>query len=59
MSDVNMDDKQAEADVSEIDPVWTSSRTARQIYALGQVEKVLVVSLKTAAGSKSVAWAGH
>ncbi len=25
---------------AEIDPIWTSSRTARQIYALGEVEKV-------------------
>ncbi|KAF8624224.1 hypothetical protein AX15_005990 [Amanita polypyramis BW_CC] len=25
---------------SEIDPVWAASRTARQIYALGEVEKV-------------------
>lgn len=24
----------------EIDPIWTSSRTSRQIYALGEVEKV-------------------
>ena len=24
----------------DIDPIWTSSRTARQIYALGEVEKV-------------------
>lgn len=24
----------------EIDPIWTTSRTARQIYALGEVEKV-------------------
>lgn len=24
---------------SEIDTIWTSSRTARQIYALGEVEK--------------------
>ena len=24
----------------EVDPIWTSSRTARQIYALGEVEKV-------------------
>jgi len=29
-----------EQDPSEIDPIWTSSRTARQIYALGEVEKV-------------------
>lgn len=27
-------------DASEIDPIWTTSRTARQIYALGEVEKV-------------------
>lgn len=25
---------------TEVDPIWTSSRTARQIYALGEVEKV-------------------
>lgn len=24
----------------EIDPIWLSSRTARQIYALGEVDKV-------------------
>lgn len=24
----------------DIDPIWTTSRTARQIFALGQVEKV-------------------
>jgi hypothetical protein len=23
-----------------IDPIWTSSKTARQIYALGEVERV-------------------
>lgn len=27
-------------DTLEIDPIWTSSRTARQIYALREVEKV-------------------
>ncbi|PFH52310.1 hypothetical protein AMATHDRAFT_74358 [Amanita thiersii Skay4041] len=27
-------------DASRIDPIWTTSRTARQIYALGEVEKV-------------------
>jgi len=26
---------------SEIDPIWTTSRTARQIYALGEVDKVV------------------
>ena len=29
-----------EADNLEIDPIWTSSRTARQIHALGEVDKV-------------------
>jgi hypothetical protein len=29
-----------EPDSSEIDPIWTTSRTARQIYALGEVDKV-------------------
>jgi hypothetical protein len=28
-----------EPDSSEIDPIWTTSRTARQIYALGEVDK--------------------
>lgn len=28
-----------ETDDSEIDPIWTTSRTARQIYALGEVDK--------------------
>jgi len=29
-----------EAEGSKIDPIWTTSRTARQIYALGEVDKV-------------------
>ena len=33
-------ENEAARDTSEIDPVWTTSRTARQIYALGEVEKV-------------------
>lgn len=28
-----------ETDALDIDPIWTTSRTARQIYALGEVEK--------------------
>jgi hypothetical protein len=32
------------SDPYEIDPIWTSSRTARQIYALGEVEKVRVLA---------------
>ena len=28
-----------------VDPIWTSSRTARQIYALTMVEKVLMFIL--------------
>jgi hypothetical protein len=27
-------------EASAVDPIWTSSRTARQIYMLGEVEKV-------------------
>jgi len=34
-----------EADGSEIDPIWTTSRTARQIYALGEVDKVSSVDV--------------
>lgn len=36
-------DNQQLPDPSNIDPIWTTSRTARQIYALGQVEKVFLV----------------
>ncbi|KAH9943993.1 uncharacterized protein BXZ73DRAFT_39974 [Epithele typhae] len=35
----------------EIDPIWTSSRTARQIYALGEVEKDITRLLSLAASS--------
>ncbi|KAK0465510.1 uncharacterized protein EV420DRAFT_963391 [Desarmillaria tabescens] len=31
---------QPDTATTDIDPIWTTSRTARQIYALGQVEKV-------------------
>jgi len=34
------------ADGSEIDPIWTTSRTARQIYALGEVDKVAKMLLE-------------
>ena len=33
-----------EGELLDIDPIWTTSRTARQIYALGEVEKVLHTS---------------
>ena len=33
-----------EVDGLEIDPIWTTSRTARQIYVLGEVDKVCVLS---------------
>ncbi|KAI0685080.1 hypothetical protein BC835DRAFT_551873 [Cytidiella melzeri] len=35
----------------EIDPIWTSSRTARQIYVLGEVEKDISALLSVAASS--------
>ena len=30
---------------SDIDPIWTTSRTARQIYALGEVDKVQCLNI--------------
>ncbi|KAF8899166.1 hypothetical protein BD779DRAFT_65049 [Infundibulicybe gibba] len=39
---------------SEIDPIWTTSRTARQIYALGEVEKDICRLLSLAASSISL-----
>ncbi|KZT08632.1 uncharacterized protein LAESUDRAFT_648550 [Laetiporus sulphureus 93-53] len=38
----------------DIDPIWTSSRTARQIYALGEVEKDISRLLSLAASSISL-----
>jgi len=43
-----------EVDNSEIDPIWTSSRTARQIYALGEVDKDITRLLDLAASSISL-----
>jgi len=43
-----------EADTSEIDPIWTTSRTARQIYALGEVDKDITRLLSLAASSISL-----
>ncbi|KAH7907030.1 hypothetical protein BJ138DRAFT_1137717 [Hygrophoropsis aurantiaca] len=36
---------------NKIDPIWTSSRTARQIFALGEVEKDITRLLSLAASS--------
>lgn len=33
-----------DVDGLEIDPIWTTSRTARQIYVLGEVDKVCIIS---------------
>ncbi|KAJ3789999.1 hypothetical protein GGU10DRAFT_304077 [Lentinula aff. detonsa] len=41
-------------EVPEIDPIWTSSRTARQIHALGEVEKDISRLLSLAASSISL-----
>ncbi|KAL9716368.1 hypothetical protein Ac2012v2_000815 [Leucoagaricus gongylophorus] len=38
----------------DIDPIWTTSRTARQIFALGQVEKDITRLLSLAASSTSL-----
>ncbi|KAK7465337.1 hypothetical protein VKT23_005316 [Stygiomarasmius scandens] len=45
---------QVEHSETEIDPIWTTSRTARQIYALGQVEKDISRLLSLAASSISL-----
>ncbi|KAF5392599.1 hypothetical protein D9757_002271 [Collybiopsis confluens] len=41
-------------DISEVDPIWTTSRTARQIHALGEVEKDISRLLSLAASSISL-----
>ncbi|KAJ4485647.1 hypothetical protein J3R30DRAFT_1386368 [Lentinula aciculospora] len=41
-------------ELSEIDPIWTTSRTARQIHALGEVEKDISRLLSLAASSISL-----
>ncbi|TFK94950.1 hypothetical protein K466DRAFT_534754 [Polyporus arcularius HHB13444] len=44
-----------EPELSEdIDPIWLSSRTARQIYALGEVEKDITRLLSLAASSMAL-----
>ncbi|KAJ7508630.1 hypothetical protein B0H11DRAFT_1965965 [Mycena galericulata] len=43
-----------ETDALDIDPIWTTSRTARQIFALGQVEKDITRLLALAASSISL-----
>ncbi|RDB28775.1 hypothetical protein Hypma_015983 [Hypsizygus marmoreus] len=43
-----------EGDLLDIDPIWTTSRTARQIYALGEVEKDITRLLSLAASSISL-----
>ncbi|KAF8665394.1 hypothetical protein AX16_000413 [Volvariella volvacea WC 439] len=43
-----------EPEDTEIDPIWTTSRTARQIYVLGQVEKDISRLLSLAASSISL-----
>ncbi|KAJ7103094.1 hypothetical protein B0H15DRAFT_810898 [Mycena belliarum] len=51
MSTTKLDE---ETDALEIDPIWTTSRTARQIFALGQVEKDITRLLALAASSISL-----
>ncbi|KAJ7144852.1 hypothetical protein C8R43DRAFT_1013319 [Mycena crocata] len=51
MSSTKVDE---ETDALEIDPIWTTSRTARQIFALGQVEKDITRLLALAASSISL-----
>ncbi|KAJ7733575.1 hypothetical protein DFH07DRAFT_845532 [Mycena maculata] len=51
MSTTKLDE---ETDALEIDPIWTTSRTARQIFSLGQVEKDITRLLALAASSISL-----
>ncbi|KAK7063820.1 mediator of RNA polymerase II transcription subunit 11 [Favolaschia claudopus] len=51
MSSHKLDD---EAEALETDPIWETSRTARQIFALGQVEKDITRLLALAASSISL-----
>ncbi|KAF9469712.1 hypothetical protein BDZ94DRAFT_22069 [Collybia nuda] len=44
----------SEVELPDIDPIWTTSRTARQIYALGEVEKDITRLLSLAASSISL-----
>ncbi|KAJ7361244.1 hypothetical protein DFH08DRAFT_1032043 [Mycena albidolilacea] len=43
-----------ETDALETDPIWATSRTARQIFALGQVEKDITRLMALAASSISL-----
>jgi len=43
-----------EVDGLEIDPIWTTSRTARQIYVLGEADKDITRLLALAASSISL-----
>jgi len=43
-----------EGEILDIDPIWTTSRTARQIYALGVVEKDITGLLSLAGSSISL-----
>lgn len=52
-SDTVMGEAQNESPVN-IDPIWMSSRTSRQIYALGEVEKDISRLLSLAASSISL-----
>ncbi|KAH9837294.1 uncharacterized protein C8Q71DRAFT_796656 [Rhodofomes roseus] len=47
-------DNQTNVNEIEVDPIWMSSRTARQIYALGEVEKDISRLLSLAASSMSL-----
>ena len=48
---------QMNEDVDNVDPIWTSSRTARQIHALSAVEKVCAHCIIVRAEATHVAFA--
>ncbi|KAJ3773683.1 hypothetical protein FB446DRAFT_516815 [Lentinula raphanica] len=47
-------DQSPHPELTDINPIWTSSRTARQIHALGEVEKDISRLLSLAASSISL-----
>jgi len=46
--------QQQSSEPTGVDPIWASSRTARQIYALGEVEQDISRLLSLAASSISL-----
>lgn len=59
----NENSEQLDADMNalpaDVDPIWLSSRTARQIYALGEVEKVRTNGITELTANRSHSLTAH